>query len=132
MNKQLIKVGLCYLIDKDKDTFLDRIFMYVQDKPELMNFLFDGPLPINDEIEKKIENYIKVDIPCNDYFDKIVNIEIGFDYNCTQYYIVTYNVTRFYNQDKLPFNGLAMADDDHPVPIKTKLTIYITPEKIQI
>ena len=132
MNKQLIKAGLCYLIDKDKDTFLDRMSLYLRDKPNLMDFLFDGPLPINDKIEKKIEEYIKKDIPCNDYFDKIVKIEIDFDYNLSQLYLVTYNVTRFYNQDKQPYDGLATADDDHKIPAITKFTIYITPEKIQI
>lgn len=132
MNKQLIKAGLCYLIDKDKDTFLDRMSIYLRDKPNLMDFLFDGPLPINDKIEKKIEEYIKKDIPCNDYFDKIVKIEIDFDYNLSQQYLVTYNVTRFYNQDKQPYDGLATADDDHKIPAITKFTIYINPEKIQI
>lgn len=132
MNKQLIKAGLCHLIDKDKDTFLDRMSIYLRDKPNLMDFLFDGPLPINDKIEKKIEEYIKKDIPCNDYFDKIVKIEIDFDYNLSQQYLVTYNVTRFYNQDKQPYDGLATADDDHKIPAITKFTIYINPEKIQI
>ena len=132
MNKQLIKAGLCYLIDKDKDIFLDRMSVYLRDKPNLMDFLFDGPLPINDKIEKKIEEYIKKDIPCNDYFDKIVKIEIDFDYNLSQLYLVTYNVTRFYNQDKQPYDGLATADDDHKIPAITKFTIYINPEKIQI
>lgn len=132
MNKQLIKAGLCYLIDKDKDTFLDRMSIYLRDKPNLMDFLFDGPLPINDKIEKKIEEYIKKDIPCNDYFDKIVKIEIDFDYNLSQQYLVTYNVTRFYNQDKQPYDGLATADDDHKIPAITKFIIYINPEKIQI
>lgn len=132
MNKQLIKAGLCYLIDKDKDTFLDRMSIYLRDKSKLMDFLFDGPLPINDKIEKKIEEYIKKDIPCNDYFDKIVKIEIDFDYDLSQLYLVTYNVTRFYNQDKQPYNGLATEDDDHKIPAITKFTIYINPEKIQI
>ena len=132
MNKQLIKAGLCYLIDKNRDTFLDRMSLYLRDKPNLMDFLFDGPLPINDKIEKKIEEYIKKDIPCNDYFDKIVKIEIDFDYNLSQLYLVTYNVTRFYNQDKQPYDGLATADDDHKIPAITKFTIYINPEKIQI
>ena len=132
MNKQLIKAGLCYLIDKDKDTFLDRMSIYLRDKPNLMDFLFDGPLPINDKIEKKIEECIKKDIPCNDYFDKIVKIDIDFDYTQSQLYLVTYNVTRFYNQDKQPYDGLATADDDHKIPAITKFTISINPEKIQI
>ena len=46
-------------IDKDKETFLERMSMYLQERSELMDFLFEGPLPINEEIVKKIEEYIK-------------------------------------------------------------------------
>ena len=84
VNKQLIKAGLYYLIDKDKESFLDRMSTYLQERSELMDFLFEGPLPINKEIEQKIEEYIKANIPCNDYFDKIVKIEISFDYSLNQ------------------------------------------------
>ena len=131
-NKQLIKAGLYYLIEKDKESFLDRMSLYLQDRSELMDFLFEGPLPINKEVEQRIEEHIKADIPCNDYFDKIVKIEIDFDYDLSQLYLVTYNVTRFYNQDKQPYDGLATADDDHKIPAITKFTIYINPEKTQI
>ena len=71
-NKQLIKAGLYYLIDKDKESFLDRMSTYLQDKSEFMNFLFEGPLPINEGIVKQIEEHIKTTLPCPDYFDSIV------------------------------------------------------------
>ena len=74
INKQFIRAGLYYLIDKDKESFLDRMSMYLQDKAELMDFLFDGPLPINDDIKKGIEDYIKTTLPCPEYFDSIVSI----------------------------------------------------------
>lgn len=131
-NKQLIKAGLYYLIDKDKESFLDRMSTYLQERSELMDFLFEGPLPINKEIEQKIEEYIKANIPCNDYFDKIVKIEIGFDYSLNQQYVVTYKATRFYDQNKQPWNGQPTADDDHQIPVITELTIYIAPEDIKI
>ena len=54
LNKQLIKAGLYYLIDKDEEAFLDRMSIYLQERPKLMDFLFEGPLPINKEIEQKI------------------------------------------------------------------------------
>ena len=132
VNKQLIKAGLYYLIDKDKESFLDRMSTYLQERSELMDFLFEGPLPINKEIEQKIEEYIKANIPCNDYFDKIVKIEIGFDYSLNQQYVVTYKATRFYDQNKQPWNGQPTADDDHQIPVITELTIYIAPEDIKI
>lgn len=132
VNKQLIKAGLYYLIDKDKESFLDRMSTYLQERSELMDFLFEGPLPINKEIEQKIEEYIKANIPCNDYFDKIVKIEIGFDYSLNQQYIVTYKATRFYDQNKQPWNGQPTADDAHQIPVITELIIYIAPEDIKI
>ena len=131
VNKLLIKAGLCYLIDKDKESFLDRMSMYLQDKAEFMNFLFDGPLPINDNIKKKIEEFIKATIPCNDYFKKIVKIELGFDYDYKQQYVVTYNVTRFYNQDNNPWRGLAISDNTHQIPIITEITENVTPEQLK-
>ena len=132
VNKQLIKAGLYYLIDKDKESFLDRMSTYLQERSELMDFLFEGPLPINKEIEQKIEEYIKANIPCNDYFDKIVKIEISFDYSLNQQYLVTYKATRFYDQNKQPWNGQPTADDTHQIPVITELTIYIAPEDINI
>ena len=132
VNKLLIKAGLYYLIDKDKESFLDRMSLYLQDRSELMDFLFEGPLPINKEIEQKMEEYIKANIPCNDYFDKIVKIEIGFDYGLNQQYVVTYKATRFYDQNKQPWNGQPTADDAHQIPVITELTIYIAPENIKI
>ena len=131
-NKQLIKAGLYYLIDKDKESFLDRMSTYLQERSELMDFLFEGPLPINKEIEQKIEEYIKANIPCNDYFDKIVKIEIGFDYSLNQQYVVTYKATRFYNQDKQPWGGLSTADENHKISVITECTKNVTPNNINV
>ena len=132
VNKLLIKAGLCYLIDKDKESFLDRMSIYLQDKSEFMNFLFEGPLPINDDIKKGIEDYIKTTLPCPDYFDSIVNIEIDFDYNFEQLYKVTYKSTRFYNQDKQPWGGLSTADDNHKISVITECTKNVTPNNINV
>ena len=70
LNKQLIKAGLYYLIDHDEESFLERMSMYLQDKAEFMNFLFDGPLPINDNIKEKIEELTKI---CARQLDTILN-----------------------------------------------------------
>ena len=132
VNKQFIKAGLYYLIDKDKESFLDRMSIYLQDKSEFMNFLFEGPLPINEDIVQKIEEYIKKTLPCPDYFDSIVNIEIDFDYDFKQLYKVTYKSTRFYNQDKRPWGGLSTADDSHQIPVITESTVNIDSNNINI
>ena len=127
VNKLLIKAGLWYLIDKDKESFLDRMSMYLQDKVELMNLLFDGPLPINDDIKKGIKDYIKTTLPCPDYFDSIVSIEIDFDYNFEQLYKVTYKSTRFYDKDKNPWKGKPVSDDTYSITIVTELTMNVDP-----
>ena len=127
MNKQFIKAGLYYLIDKDKESYLERMSLYLQDRFELMNFLFDGPLPINDEIKNSIEEYIKKTLPCPDYFDSIVSIEVGFDFNFEQLYKVTYKSTRFYDQDKNPWKGKPVSDDTYSIPKITESTVDIDP-----
>lgn len=127
VNKLLIKAGLCYLIDKDKESFLDRMSMYLQDKVELMNLLFDGPLPINDDIKKGIEDYIKTTLSCPDYFDSIVNVEIDFGYNFEQLYKVTYKSTRFYDKDKNPWKGKPVSDNTYSIPIVTEFTMNVDP-----
>ena len=132
INKQFIKAGLYYLIDKDKESFLDGMSIYLQDKSEFMNFLFEGPLPINEDIIQKIEEYIKKTLPCPDYFDSIVNIEIDFDYDFKQLYKVTYKSTRFYNQDKQPWGGLSTADNDHQISVITECTKNVTPNSINV
>ena len=126
ISKQLIKAGLYYIIDTNKEDFLDKISVYLQDKSGLVNFLFDGPLPINDKIEKKIEEYLKATLPSPDYFDSIVSIEVDFDFSFEQIYKVTYKATRFYNQDKRPWQGNSVSDDTHPIPIITECTVNIT------
>lgn len=132
LNKQLIKAGLYYLIDHDEESFLDRMSMYLQDKAEFMNFLFDGPLPINDNIKEKIEEYLKKILPSPAYFDSIVSIEIDFTYNFEQLYKVTYKATRFYNQDKQPWQGNPSKDNSHQIAVVTELITNIAPSDIKI
>ena len=132
VNKQLIKAGLYYLIDKDKESFLDRMSIYLQERSELMDFLFEGPLPINEEVEQKIAEYIKTTLPCPDYFDSIVDIEIDFDYSWEQRYKVIYKATRFYDSDKRPWQGNPASDDAHPIKVITELTMNVAPSTIKI
>lgn len=131
INKQLIKAGLYYLIDKDKESFINRLSLYLQERFELMNFLFDGPLPINEEVKQKLEEYIKSVLPSPEYFKEIVEMGIDFDYNLQQQYKVTYKVTRFYDARNLPWNGQEISDDTHTIPIITEVTINIYPKDIK-
>ena len=131
INKQLIKAGLYYLIDKDKESFIDRLSLYLQERSELMNFLFEGPLPINEEVKQKLEEHIKSVLPSPEYFKGIVEIGINFDYDSQQQYKVTYKSTRFYNTEKQPWNGQTISDETHTIPIITELTINIYPNDIK-
>ena len=131
INKQFIKAGLHYLIDKDKESFLDRMSIYLQDKSEFINFLFEGPLSINEEIKQKLEEYIKSVLPSPDYFKEIVEIGIDFDYDLRQQYKVIYKVTRFYDARKQPWNGQGVSDDTYTIPIITTVTININPNDIK-
>ena len=132
LNKQLIKAGLYYLIDHDEESFLERMSIYLQDRPQLMSFLFEGPLPINDTIKHKLEEYIKTTLPNSEYFVGISKISIGFDYDSQQQYQVVYEVDRFYDSNKRPWNGQAVKDDAHPISIITEFTINISPSNIKI
>ena len=127
INKQFIRAGLYYLIDKDKESFLDKMSMYLQDKAELINFLFDDPLPINNNIKKGIEDYIKTTLPCPEYFYSIVSIEVGFDYSFEYLYKVKYKSTRFYDKDKNPWRGKPVSDNTYSIPIITELTVDVAP-----
>ena len=131
INKQLIKAGLYYLIDKDKEAFIDQLSLYLQERAELMNFLFEGPLPINEEVKQKLEEHIKSVLPSPEYFKEIVEIGIDFDYDSQQQYKVTYKVARFYDTKKQPWNGQGVSDDTHTIPIITNVTINIYPNEIK-
>ena len=131
LNKQLVKAGLYYLVKSNRDLFLDRLAMYLQDKQNLIDFLFDGSLPINNKVISKIEDYIKSILPCSDYFDKILDIEIDFDYNYNQVYSVTYNVTRFYDQDNSPWTGCPIKDSTHTIEKLTESKITISPSDLK-
>ena len=104
INKHLIKAGLYYLIDKDKESFIDRLSLYLQERSELMDFFFEGPLPINEEIKQELEEYIKRILPSPEYFKEITEISIDLDYYFKQQYKVTAKSTRFYNTEKQPWN----------------------------
>lgn len=117
MNKKLIKAGLEYLIKQGKETFIDRLTIFLKDKPGLLDFLFDGSLPINDIIGLKIVKHIESTLPCKDYFKGIVSIDVCFDYSYRQNYEVKYKVSKFFDAERRPYGGLEVPDNDHPVEI---------------
>ena len=132
MNKQLIKAGLFYLINKDKKSFIDRLSLYLQDREKLIDFLFEGAIPINEEVKRELEEYIKTSIPCPEYFHGIIDIDIDFDYSFNQQYKVTYKVDRFYDNDQSPWRGQESQDDVHPVKMITEIETTIYPRDIKM
>lgn len=125
LNINLIKAGLHHLINTDLNTFIDNLSVYISNRENLINYLMEGQLPINDEVKKKIENYIKNNIPCVEDFIEIVDIKLEFDYSDEQQYCVTYKANRYYTTDKQPYNGNPVKDEDHPMCIVTDQIIYI-------
>lgn len=117
MNIKLIKAGLEHLIKQDKWAFINRMALFLKDRPGLFDFLFDGPLPVNDTIKLKIAEHIKSTLPCKDYFKGIVSIEIHFDYNYRQLYGVRYKVAKFFDVERRPYGGLEVPDNEHPVEV---------------
>ena len=45
-------------------------------------------------------------------------------------YKVTYKSTRFYNQDKKPWQGTSIPDAAYPIPIVTECAVNITPNDL--
>ena len=131
LNKQLVKAGLYYLVKSNRDLFLDRLAIYLQDKQNLIDFLFDGSLPINNKVISKIEDYIESTLPCSDYFDKILALQIAFDYNYNQVSSVTYSAIRFYHQDNSPWTGCPTKDDTHTIERLTEFKLLITPSDLK-
>lgn len=133
MNKQLIKAGLFYLINKVRSLFIDRLSLYLQDreKTNLISYL-KALLPINKKVKRKLEEYIKTSIPCPEYFHGIIDIDIDFDYSFNQQYKVTYKVDRFYDNDQSPWKGQASQDDAHPVKMVTEIETTIYPHDIKM
>lgn len=121
----LIKAGLLHLINTNKDAFVDNLAVYLSDKLNIVNYLIDGPLPINEEIKEKVEKYVKSQIPCIEDFVEILDVTIGFDYADQQQYCVTYKIYKYYSKDKLPYNGIPIKDEEHPLRILTTETLYI-------
>lgn len=121
----LIKAGLLHLINTDKNAFVDNLAVYLSNKLNIVNYLIDGPLPINKEIKEKIEKYVKNQIPCIEDFVEILNVTIEFNYIDQQQYCVTYKVYKYYTKDQLPYNGIPVKDEEHPLRILTIETLYI-------
>ena len=122
--------GVTALIKNKDANFIERFSEYLAEKPELIDYLFDGPIPINDEIKHKIEVFLKKDIPIDSDFLGITEITIGFNWTSEQVYKVRYRVNRYFNSNSEPFNGLPVRDDLHPVCCERILDKSIEPNQL--
>lgn len=130
LNTELIRAGIEHLIKKDKVTFTDRLTMFIRERPKLIDFLIDGPLPVDEEITNKIISHIKKTIPCPDYFKGIESINIGFSYDQSQEYSVKYKVSRFFSAEMKPYAGMSVPDDTHQLEHVFTEEVSISPESI--
>lgn len=130
MNDKLIKAGIESLIKKNKTTFVDRLALILGDNNDFIDFLFDGPLPCNDEVQAKIEKYIISQLPSPDYFKGIKSIASGFSYSNRQVYDVACSISKFYNQEHKPYAGQAAPDEEHPIEIVEEISYSVFPSEL--
>lgn len=131
LNKKLIKAGIAELIKSEKIAFIERLAYYIQEKPGLTNFLMDGFIPINKEVQEKIAAYIKTTLPCKEYFKGITDIKVTFDYEQEQQYTVHFNVSRFYANDDEPlYAGKKVSDEEHKYERTYNEEVTISPEAL--
>ena len=130
LNKNLVQLGVTSLIQNNDADFIERFSAYLADKPELIDYFFDGPIPINDEIKQKIEAFLKRDIPTDSDFLGITEITIGFNWNSEQVYNVKYKVKRYFNSNNEPYNGQPIKDDLHPICCERILDKLIEPNQL--
>lgn len=131
LNNKLLKAGISDLIKTDKNAFIDRITLYLQKFPELVDFFFEGPLPINEEVKATMENKIKSIIPSPEYFHGITDIKIEFDYCQRQVYRVEYKVDMFYSSENAEDYGKTVPDENHPYAKLSGTSVTIYPNDIK-
>lgn len=125
LNKNLVKAGVIALIKDSEADFIDRFSNYLREKPELVDYFFDGPLPIDDTIRQQIESLIKQEIPIEGDFIGIKEISIGFGWDSEQVYNVKYEANRYFDINNSPYDGLPVSDADHQVCRKKVLDMQI-------
>ena len=130
LNRNLVKAGVIALVRDSETDFIDRFSDYLRGKPELVDYFFDGPLPIDDTIRQQIESLIKQEIPIEGDFIGIKEISVGFGWSSEQVYNVKYEANRYYNVDNGPYNGLPVSDADHQVCRKKVLDMEINPNQL--
>ena len=130
LNRNLVKAGVIALVRDSETDFIDRLSDYLRGKPELVDYFFDGPLPIDDTIRQQIESLIKQEIPIEGDFIGIKEISVGFGWSSEQVYNVKYEANRYYNVDNGPYNGLPVSDADHQVCRKKVLEMEINPNQL--
>ena len=130
LNRNLVKAGVIALVRDSETDFIDRFSDYLRGKPELVDYFFDGPLPIDDTIRQQIESLIKQEIPIEGDFIGIKEISVGFGWSSEQVYNVKYEANRYYNVDNGPYNGLPVGDADHQVCRKKVLEMEINPNQL--
>lgn len=130
LNRNLVKAGVIALVRDSETDFIDRLSDYLRGKPELVDYFFDGPLPIDDTIRQQIESLVKQEIPIEGDFIGIKEISVGFGWSSEQVYNVKYEANRYFNVDNGPYNGLPVSDADHQVCRKKVLDMEINPNQL--
>ena len=128
---RLITAGICDLLKTDKDSFLYKLSLLLQAKPEILTYLYSNILPINDNVYSSIEEYIKKIIASPEEFIAITDIAITFNYSTEQEYSVHYKVYKYFSTDGKPYGGNAVHDEEHPIKKSCEDFITIAPDKLE-
>lgn len=130
LNRNLVRAGVIALVKDSEADFIDRFSDYLCEKPELVDYFFDGPLPIDDTIRQQIESLIKQEIPIEGDFIGIKEIGIGFGWSSEEVYNVKYEANRYFDINNNPYNGLPVSDADHQICRKKVLEKQINPNQL--
>ena len=131
LNRNLVRAGVITLVKDSEADFIDRFSDYLCEKPELVDYFFDGPLPIDDTIRQQIESLIKQEIPIEGDFIGIKEVGIGFSWSSEEVYNVKYEVNRYFDINNNPYNGLPVSDADHQICCKKVLEKQINPNQLK-
>ena len=131
LNRNLVRAGVIALIKDSEADFIDRFSDYLCEKPELVDYFFDGPLPIDDTIRQQIESLIKQEIPIEGDFIGIKEISVGFNWSSEEVYNVKYEANRYFDVNDSPYNGLPVGDANHQICRKKVLEKQIKPNQLK-
>ena len=131
-NKKMILACLNYLIDNNRDFTLNNLTKYLSEHIEVMEYITEGDLPVNDEVIKAIkERLLSYEIPNENNFKGIVSIDTTIGYRDTRVYEVSFRKIEYFSKDN-SYNHSGIQDDTHTIPKEITASVQINPLELNI